>query len=59
MKITYPIIHIIGLPGAEKTILAKKLSLKIGLPVIEIEECRKQFPNDRKTFFVKTNIKNY
>ena len=36
MKKHWPIIHIIGLPGAGKTTLGKRLSKKLGLPVFYI-----------------------
>ncbi len=39
-----PIIHIIGLPGAGKTTLGKKLSKKYGLPVLYIGTYRAKFP---------------
>jgi len=40
----YPIIHIIGLPGAGKTTLGRKLSKKLKLPVYGIGEYRAKFP---------------
>ena len=40
----FPIIHIIGLPGAGKTTLAERLSKKLNLPVYRIGEFRAQFP---------------
>jgi len=43
-KLSFPIIHIIGLPGAGKTTLAKKLSKKYNLPVFKIGEYRSKFP---------------
>lgn len=39
-----PIIHIIGLPGAGKTTLAKKLSSRLNLPVLRIGEYRSKYP---------------
>jgi adenylate kinase family enzyme len=39
-----PIIHIIGLPGAGKTTLAKKLSSRLNLPVLRIREYRSKYP---------------
>ncbi len=44
IKKNYPIIHIIGLPGAGKTTLGGKLSKKLGLPVYRIGEYRMRFP---------------
>lgn len=44
MKYSFPIIHIIGLPGAGKTTLAKKLSKKYRLPILRIGEYRSRFP---------------
>ncbi len=43
-KLSFPIIHIIGLPGAGKTTLGKKLSKKCGLPVLYIGTYRAKFP---------------
>lgn len=43
-KLSFPIIHIIGLPSAGKTTLAKKLSKKYNLPVFRIGEYRSKFP---------------
>jgi deoxyadenosine/deoxycytidine kinase len=40
----FTIIHIIGLPGAGKTNLAKKLSKKYNLPIFRIGEYRSKFP---------------
>ncbi len=39
-----PIIHIIGLPGAGKTTLAKRLSEELKLPIYRISEYRSKFP---------------
>ncbi len=39
-----PIIHIIGLPGAGKTTLSKKLARKLKLPIYRIGEYRSEFP---------------
>jgi thymidylate kinase len=36
----FPILHIIGLPGAGKTTLAKRLSRKLNLPIFQIGEYR-------------------
>ena len=36
----FPILRIIGLPGAGKTTLAKRLSRKLGLPIFQIGEYR-------------------
>jgi len=44
MKKRWPIIHIIGLPGAGKTTLAKKLSKTFGLPIYRIGTYRARFP---------------
>jgi len=43
-KLSFPIIHIMGLPGAGKTTLAKKLSKQYNLPVFRIGEYRSKFP---------------
>ena len=39
-----PIIHIIGLPGAGKSTLAKKLAKKLKLPIYGIGRYRSKFP---------------
>ena len=39
-----PIIHIIGLPGAGKSTLVKRLSWRLKLPVYRIGEYRSKFP---------------
>ena len=39
-----PIIHIIGLPGAGKTTLSKKLARRLKLPVYREGEYRSNFP---------------
>ena len=44
MKKVFPIIHIIGLPGAGKTTLGKKLSRTLDLPVYRVGEYRAKFP---------------
>jgi hypothetical protein len=44
MKSFYPIIHIIGLPGAGKSTLAKKLANKLNLPILRIGDYRSKFP---------------
>lgn len=41
-----PIIHIIGLPGAGKTTLAKRLAKGLKLPVYSIGKHRSRFPMD-------------
>ncbi len=43
-KRTLPIIHIIGLPGAGKTTLARRLSNLLKVPVIRIGYHRARFP---------------
>ncbi len=43
-KRTSPIIHIIGLPGAGKTTLARRLSKVLKVPVIRIGYHRARFP---------------
>jgi len=43
-KLSFPIIHIIGLPGVGKTTLCNKLSKKYGLPVFNIGTYRSKFP---------------
>ena len=42
---SFPIIHIIGLPGAGKTTLAQKLSSRLSLPVLRIGEYRSKYPS--------------
>jgi len=44
-KLPFPIIHIIGLPGAGKTTLAQKLSKRYNLPVFGIGEYRSKYPS--------------
>ncbi|MBF0387877.1 MAG: hypothetical protein HQL20_08490 [Candidatus Omnitrophica bacterium] len=44
MKKHWPIIHIIGLPGAGKTTLGKRLSKQLGLPVFYIGTYRARYP---------------
>ena len=41
---TIPIIHIIGLPGAGKTILARRLNKALKVPVLRIGYHRARFP---------------
>jgi adenylate kinase family enzyme len=48
MRTRFPIIHIIGLPGAGKTTLAKKLSKKYHLPVFYIGAYRSKFPSSEE-----------
>ena len=43
-KTKFPIIHIIGLPGAGKTTLARKLSRTLKLPILRIGYHRTKFP---------------
>ena len=43
MPDSMPIIHIIGLPGAGKTTLAKKLARRLKLPIYGIGEYRSKF----------------
>ena len=43
-KITLPIIHIIGLPGAGKTTLSQKLSKTLKIPILRIGYHRARFP---------------
>ncbi len=43
-KQTIPIIHIIGLPGAGKTTLARKLSKALKVPLLRIGYQRARFP---------------
>jgi thymidylate kinase len=43
-KLSFPIIHIIGLPGVGKTTLCNKLSKKYGLPLFNIGTYRSRFP---------------
>jgi thymidylate kinase len=43
-NLSFPILHIIGLPGAGKTTLAEKLSKKYNLPIFKIGEYRSKFP---------------
>ena len=43
-KRTLPIIHIIGLPGAGKTTLARRLSKVLKVPMIRIGHHRARFP---------------
>ena len=45
MEAFFPIIHIIGLPGAGKTTLGKRLSKKLDLPLHQIGEYRSKFPS--------------
>lgn len=44
LNLSWPIIHIIGLPGAGKTTLAKKLSKRLKIPIVRIGEYRAKFP---------------
>jgi adenylate kinase family enzyme len=45
-KLSFPIIHIIGLPGDGKTTLAKKLSSRLNLKVLRSERIQLR-PLDR------------
>jgi adenylate kinase family enzyme len=47
-KSILPIIHIIGLPGAGKTTLGKKLAKKFQLPVLNIGKYRSKFPSSEE-----------
>ncbi|MBI4650162.1 hypothetical protein HY745_02540 [Candidatus Desantisbacteria bacterium] len=44
IEIPQPIIHIIGLPGAGKSTLSKKLAKKFKLPIFYIGKYRSKFP---------------
>jgi hypothetical protein len=44
LESVFPIIHIIGLPGVEKTTLGRRLSKKLGLPIYRIGTYRARFP---------------
>lgn len=44
MKKPLPVIHIIGLPGAGKSTLARRLAKKLKLPIYGIGEYRDRFP---------------
>ncbi|HPN88736.1 MAG TPA: AAA family ATPase [Candidatus Omnitrophota bacterium] len=43
-KLNFPIIHVIGLPGAGKTTLAAKLGRKLNLPIYSIGDYRSRLP---------------
>lgn len=47
-KNVLPIIHIIGLPGAGKTTLSKKLARKYNVPTFNIGKYRKKFPSSEE-----------
>jgi len=52
-KRNLPIIHVMGLPGAGKTTLSKKLSAKLKLPVYRIGEYRARHPISVNLLFLK------
>jgi len=43
-KKTFPIVHIVGLPGAGKTTLARRLSRTLKVPILRIGYHRAHFP---------------
>jgi len=55
----FPIIHIIGLPGAGKTTLAKSLSKRLKLPIYRIGTYRSRFPSRHLSDIQKQRMSKY